>query len=155
MEVERIDHIHFKTNNMERDTRLFEGLLGKKFPFKVDVSTLYGLRSAFHPSPLGINLVEVTGKVSEMAQMYSEAPEGIFAISLKVPDIEKATAEMVSMGYKLLYREDSGPIKEALFDTKKAFTLYIELVETPGGSVMDLLEEASARFDSYSVDKTS
>ena len=154
MEVERIDHIHFKTNNMERDTRLFEGLLGRKFPFKIDVSTLYGLRSAFHPFPLGFNLVEVTGKSNEMAQMYAEAPEGIFAISLKVPDLEKATAEMESIGYKLLFREDNGPVKEALFDTKKAFTLYIELVESPGGSVMDLLEEASARFDSFSVEKT-
>ena len=154
MEVESIDHIHFKTNNIERDTHLFEDLLGKKFPFKVDVSTVYGLRSAFHPSPLGFNLVEVTSDSNEMAQIYSKASEGIFAISLKVPDLEKATSEMESMGYKLLYREDNGPIKEALFDTKEVFTLYIELVEYPGGSVINLLEEASARFDSLSVEKS-
>ena len=142
MEVQNIDHIHFKTNNMERDTSLFEGLLGSNFPYKIDVSTSHGLRCSFHPPPLGFNLVEVTDEDYEMSKMYAEAPEGIFAISLKVPDIEKATVEMESMGYKLLLRYDFGPIKEALFDTKKAFMLYIELMEYPGESVESLVGEA-------------
>ena len=99
--------------------------------------------------------MEVTDEDYEMSKMYAEAPEGIFAISLKVPDMEKATAEMENMGYKLLFRDDNGSIKEALFDTKKALTLYIELIEYPGVNLTDLIGEASAGFDSYSVNENS
>lgn len=151
MEVQAIDHIHFNTNNIERDTRLIEDLIGKKLPFKADHTDLHGLRVAFHPFPLGFELMEATNKDKEMGRMYAEAPEGIFAISLKVVDLEKATAEMESMGYKLVNRYDSGPIKEALFDTRKAFMLYIELIEYPGENALDLVEEAFEGLDSYNI----
>ncbi len=154
MEVEMIDHIHLNTNNIERDTRLIEGLIGKKLPVEADLTTLYGVRIAFHPPPLGFELMEATDKSKEMGRMYADAPKGIFAISLKVPDIDKATADMKSMGYKLLLRYDTGPVKEALFDTKKALTLYIELIEYPGKSVLDL-EGTTEGLDSVSIEKTS
>lgn len=154
MEVEKIDHIHFKTNDIERDTRIIEGLIGRKLPVEADLTTLYGMRIAFHPSPLGFELMEVTDKDQEMGRMYAEAPEGIFAITLKVPDIDKATEDMESMGYKLILRYDTGPIKEAIFDTKKALKLYIELIEYPGESILDVAEEASeAGLDSVSIEK--
>ena len=142
MEVEKIDHLHIKTNNLKGTTSNYEGLLGRKFLFEADFSDLYGMKIAFNSFPLGIELMEVTDNSKEMGRMYAEAPEGIFAISLKLPDIEKATIDMESMGYKLLLRYDFGPIKEALFDTKKALALYIELMEYPGESVESLLEEA-------------
>ena len=152
MEAERIDHIHFNTNNIERATHLFEGLMGKKFPVEADLSSLHGLRIAFNQFPLGFELLEVTDKGKEMGRIYADAPEGIFAICLKVPDIEKATTEMESMGYKMLLRYDQGPVKEALFDTKKAFTFFFELVEYPGEFLMDLAAEASVVVDSYSIE---
>lgn len=156
MKAERIDHIHFKTNNLERDTRLYESLMGRKFAAHVDVTTLFGLRMVFYPFPLGFELLEVTDEGKEMGRMYAEAPEGLFAICLKVPDMEKAITEMESMGYKMLLRYDQGPVvKEALFDTKKDFTHFFELIEYQGESIMDLVEEASVVTDSYSLERPS
>ena len=97
--------------------------------------------------------MEATDKGKEMGRMYADAPEGIFAISLKVPDIDKATTEMESMGYKMLLRYDTGPVKEAIFDTKKALTLYIELIEYPGESVLSL-EGTTEGLDSVRIEKT-
>ena len=39
------------------------------------------------------------------------------------------------------------------FDTKKALTYFIELIEYQGDSIMDLVEEASVVVDSYSLNK--
>lgn len=142
MEVEKIDHVHVKTNNLESAVSNYEGLIGRKFLFEADFSDLYGMKVAFNSFPLGFELMEATDKGKEMGRMYAEAPDGVFAISLKVPDIEKATVEMESMGYKLILRYDFGPIKEALFDTKKALMIYIELMEYPGESVESMLGEA-------------
>ena len=133
MKVERIDHIHFKVNDAEKAIPIYEGLIGKKFPVVGwDTTNDYGLKSSFNPFPIGFELMEVTDKSKKMAKMYAAAPEGIFAISLKVPDIDKATAEMKSRGYKLLLRYDPPPVKEAIFETRKTFGLYIELIEYKG-----------------------
>ena len=136
MKVEKIDHIHFKVNDMKKAVPIYEGLMGKNFPIvDYDMTSDYGLRISFNPFPIGFELMEVSDKSKEMAKLYAAAPEGVFALSLKVPDIDKATAEMESMGLKLLMRYDFGQIKEALFDSKKAVGVFLELIEYPGESV--------------------
>ena len=141
MEVERIDHIHYKTHNRERDTRLFERLLGKKPLFDADFKE-YGIRDVFYAFPhVGFQLVEVTDKDGISGPIFDELPEGICGIALKVPDIETAIAEMESMGYKKLYQHDFSPVKEAGFDAREDFGIYIELIEFPGESIQAIFEQ--------------
>jgi len=105
---------------------------------EADFSEDYGMRVAYNPFPIGIELMEVTDNSKEMAKIYAAAPDGVFALSLKVPDIEAATLEMEVMGYKMLLRYDFGDIKEALFDSKKAIGMYLELIEYAGDDITEV-----------------
>lgn len=142
MKVEKIDHIHVKIDNMKSALLTFEGILGTKFPMEMDFSSNHGLRMAFNPFPLGIELLEVTDISKEMGTIYADAPQGVFALSLKVQDIEKAIAEMESMGHKMLLRYGFGQMKEALFDCKKTIGLFLELVEYPGEDIFSAARAA-------------
>lgn len=132
MQVTRIDHIHIKVNDQPKATALYEQVIGAKLLVEADFSDDSGIRIGYNPFPLGLELMEVTDTSKEMAKIYEPAPEGVFALSLKVPDIDKATEELEAMGHKLMMRYDFGEIKEALFDTKKALGVYIELISHPG-----------------------
>ena len=132
MEVTRIDHIHIKVKDQPKATALYEQVIGAKLLMEADFSDDSGIRIGYNPFPIGLELMEVTDTSKEMAKIYEPAPDGVFALSLKVPDIDKATEEMEAMGYPLLMRYDFGEIKEALFDTKGALGVYIELIDHPG-----------------------
>jgi len=129
MKVERIDHVHIKVNDLKRNTSAIEGLLGEKFLYEGDFTSDFGMHISYNPFPLGFELMKVSDENKEMGRIYSAEPDGVFALSLKVPNIDKATVEMESMGLKLLMRYDFGDIKEALFDTKRVCSVYIELIE--------------------------
>ncbi len=137
MKVERIDHVHIKVNDIKSTTSALEGVLGAKFLMEADFTADFGMQVAFNPFPNGFELMKVTDKSKDMAKIYAAAPQGVFAISLKVPNIDEATADMESMGLKLLMRYDFGEIKEALFDSKKACGVSIELIEYATEGIME------------------
>jgi catechol 2,3-dioxygenase-like lactoylglutathione lyase family enzyme len=136
MNIERIDHIHIKVDDRNSVTKAFEDVLGQKIPIVADFTADYGMKVSFSPFPYGLEIMEVTDKTKEMASLYAASPEGVFAISYKVPDIDEAIAEMESMGNKLLLRYDFGQIKEALFDTKKTTGVFLELIEYPTSDIL-------------------
>ncbi len=135
MQVERIDHIHIKVKDEPGATALYEAVLGTKMMMEADFSEDYGMRVAYNPFPVGLELMEVTDGGKEMARIYAAAPDGVFALSLKVPNIDQATVEMEALGYKLLMRYDFGDIKEALFDSKATVGIYFELIEYAGEDI--------------------
>jgi catechol 2,3-dioxygenase-like lactoylglutathione lyase family enzyme len=137
MKVERIDHIHVKVADQPKTTARYEEVLGAKVLMEADFTDDYGMRVAYNPFPIGIELMEVTDRSKQMAKIYAAAPEGVFALSLKVPNIDEATAEMEAMGHALLMRYDFGEIKEALFDSKKTVGLYVELIEYAAENITD------------------
>lgn len=131
MKVEKVDHIHIKITDLKKARLLFERM-EVKFPVERDFSADHGLRLAFNPFPLGVELMEVTDGRKAMGQLYAEAPEGVFALSFKVNDLERAIIEMDAMGHNVLFRHVSGKVKSALFDSRKDIGLFIEFVEYPG-----------------------
>lgn len=135
MKVERIDHIHIKIDDLKSAVFTLEGVLGMKFPMEMDFSADYGLRVAFNPFPLGVELMEVTDTSKAMAKLYAEAPQGVFALSLKVPDMEEAITEMESLGHKMLLQYGFDQIKEALFDCRESTGLFLELIEYEGEDI--------------------
>ncbi len=139
MKVERIDHIHIKCSDFEKSVKIYEELLGKEFLMNLDFTEEHGNLVAFEPYPMGIELMKGTANKGTGA-ITMAAAEGVFMVCLKVPDINEATAEMESMGYKLIERIDSGPIHEAIFDTKEAAGVLIELVEYQGDSMLEAFQ---------------
>jgi len=88
MEVTRIDHIHIKVKDQPKATALYEQVIGAKLLIEADFSEESGIRIGYNPFPIGLELMEVTDTGKEMAKIYEPAPEGVFALSLKVPDID-------------------------------------------------------------------
>lgn len=132
MKVERIDHVHAYTKDLEKAVSVFGPLLGIDFYPIFDASD-YGARAAMNP--IGLECVEPTDPSGVAARAFSGAREGDLCISLKVPDIEEAIAEMESKGMKLVARMEIGKLKEAAFETSQTCGVLIELCEYPGNDI--------------------
>lgn len=127
MKVEKIDHIHAWAKDAGAAARLFAELLGSRFggPWE---SEEFGVRAYMNPK-FRFEFVEPTSPDSPTARMIAGRPEGIVAISLKVPDINEAMAELESRGIKLQQYFEVGNIKEALYQWDNTFGVQIELCE--------------------------
>jgi len=126
MKVERIDHIHIFVKDLEKSKGVFSRILGTKFCEPM-VSEEWGLKSVL--DPLGVELMASTSPEGFIAKTIERRGEGLAAISLKVPDIEEAIAELTAMGLRLVSRFEVGQLKEAHFHPKDAFGVMIELCE--------------------------
>lgn len=130
MKVERIDHVHAYAKDADAAAQLFGELFGSEFdpPF---VSEEWGVRTCFHR--LGFDIIQPTDPNGEVAQQYiAGRGEGMLSISLKVPNMDEAIAEMESRGIKMISSVQVGRIKEVLFDYANTFGVQIELCEYPG-----------------------
>ena len=126
MRVERIDHIHIAVRNLDQAIKFFSDALGTTFS-DIIVDKTFALRSVL--DPLGIELLESTSPEGVIAKFLEKRGEGLHAISLKVPDIEDAIAELKARGLRMVGRNDTGKLKEAQFHPKDAFGVLIELCE--------------------------
>jgi len=132
MKVERIDHIHAYTKDLEKAVSVFGPLLGVDFYPIFDASD-YGARAAMNP--LGFEFVEPNDPRGLAARAFAGAKEGDLCVSLKVPDIEEAIVEMESRDMKLIARMQIGKLKEAAFESGQTCGVMIELCEYPGDDI--------------------
>ena len=137
MEVLRIDHVHIKSSDIETVADRLEDITDGAFIRDIDYTEDYGEMAAFAPYPLGVELIAVSDSSKKLAQVYEKEPDGLFAISFKVEDMDTRVAEMEELGYPLIEKYGFGPIMEALFDTKAALGFYVELIEYAGDSIVD------------------
>ncbi len=126
MDVEKIDHIHIYVKNLEKARDFFTSILGSKFSDIMDVED-YDLKSVVNP--MGIELVQARTKGGAMDKVIEKKGEGVAAISLKVPDIDKAIVELKAKGLRMTGREQFGRLKEAWFHPDDAYGVMIELCE--------------------------
>lgn len=137
MKIQRIDHMHFKPQNFEGFSNAFEQIMGNSFTMNMDMTEEYGSEVSFEPYPIGLELFKPTDPTKSISGAVADAaPYGVFVITFKVENLKEAQAEMEAMGYKMLEYYDNGPIQEALFDTKEALGIHLELIEYPGDSML-------------------
>jgi len=129
MKVEQIDHIHIVVKDLDKAVEFFESLLGVKFSKEVFLEE-WQFKSRIAPiGPVGIELMQPTSPDSVFAKFIERRGEGLQAISLKVPDIEEAKAEMEARGIRLVSAVEVGRMKEAQFHPKDAYGVLIELCQ--------------------------
>ncbi|MBU2649143.1 VOC family protein [bacterium] len=143
MEVEKIDHIHIYVKDLEKARDFFAHILGSKFSEMMDVEA-YDIQSLVNS--LGIELVGARSKGGPMEKIIEKTGEGLAAISLKVPDIEKAIAELKAKGLRMTGREQFGKLKEAWFHPDDAFGVMIELCEYEAGHSTENTHPAEKAF---------
>lgn len=127
MKVERIDHIHIAVKNLEQATKFFTEILGTTFSKPIVDDETFQIRSVL--DPLGFELIESKSPDGVISKFIEKRGEGLHAISLKVPDIEEAIAELKARGMRQVGRINPGQLKEAQFHPKDSFGVMIELCE--------------------------
>lgn len=133
MKIERIDHIHILVKDAEKAARAFNGVLGDPPMYFNDLTAEFGNRVGFHK--LGIEVMQTTNSKTRIGKLLKGKPEGVVAISLKVPNIEEAIAELKSRGGKLVEYPVVGKVKQAWFEIPGIEGLYIELADYPGDDI--------------------
>ncbi len=126
MKVEKIDHIHLYVKDLEKARDFFSSILGTKFSKVMDVEE-YDIQSVI--TPLGMELVGARSKGGEVEKAIQKNGEGVYAVSLKVPDIEEAISELKEKGLRMIGRSQFGRLKEAWFHPEDAYGVLIELCE--------------------------
>ena len=123
MKVEKIDHIAILVKDLEKAGKFFADLFNTEFagPNEVKETDMRNLMS-----PEGIELVTPLTPNGVLARTLEHRGEGITLISLKVPNVVEATAEMKAKGVRQI-----GGIgtKIALFHPKDLYGVTIELIE--------------------------
>ena len=132
--MEKLDHVHIYVKDAEKAIQFFENSLGVKFG-PVYAWEEWALKDCY--APPGLLLIQPTSPNDAMAaaKFIEDKGEGLAAISLKVPDIEAAIAELQSKGLRLKEKVEVGNVKEAMFHTEDCFGVEIELCEYPGDDI--------------------
>jgi methylmalonyl-CoA/ethylmalonyl-CoA epimerase len=94
MKVEKVDHIHIYVKDLDKAMRFFSELLGTKFTVPGEGNEELEFKEAM--DPLGLELVAPTSPDGVVGRAVERRGEGLAGLSLKVPNIEEATAEMES-----------------------------------------------------------
>ena len=128
MKVERLDHVHIYVKDIDKAIAFFSEVLETKFSDFI-VMAEEGSKLKATLEPLGLEIIQPTSPDSPVARSIERHGEGLAAISLKVPDIEQATAELEARGLKVVGRMKLGGLKEVQFHPKDAFGVMIELAE--------------------------
>lgn len=137
MEVLRLDHIHVKVKDLDAASDAYDEVTGVPLFRGIDYTDVYGMQVSFAAFPISLEVMKVTDPTKQMSALYDAAPYGVFALSYKVADLDTACVQMEELGYKLIMRYEFGPVREALFDAKDKLSVYLEMVDYPGDSIME------------------
>lgn len=126
MKVEKIDHIHIYVRDLDAATQFFTEILGTKF---CDALTAEEWKFKSTMDPLGVELIQPIAPESPVARALERRGQGLSAISLKVPNIDEATAELEAKGMRVVSKAQHGRLREVQFHPKDAYGVMIELAE--------------------------
>ena len=130
MKVEKVDHIHIYVKDLDKAIRFFSEVLGTKFTVPGEGGEgNEELEFTEAMDPLGLELVAPTSPDGVVGRAVERRGEGLAGLSLKVPNIEEATAEMESRGIRVVSRIQAPGIKEVQFHPRDCHGVMIELTE--------------------------
>lgn len=143
MKILRFDHMHVMPDDFDSFVGNLQKLIGHDVIMNMPMPD-YGMEVAYEPFPVGIEAFKVVAESNDSYSYKAASTEkGIFSIAFKVENLTEATAEMEANGWKKLEEYPNGPIQEALFDTKKDFGFYMELIEYPFNTMFDMFAMAN------------
>ena len=116
MKIEKIDHICFAVENLERTKKIYEENFGL-VPTVEYVAESESIKVArYYVGEVAVEFMESTGPEGEVAKFIEKRGEGVFLISYKVDNLDRALAELKGKGVDLI---DEKP--RALFGNRYAF----------------------------------
>jgi len=125
VKVDRLDFITIFVKDMPGAMKFFGEIFETDFTetWSTEMDTRETIDSA------GLNLVTPLTPDGVSAQAMAKRGEGLVSVGFKVPDLDKAIAELNSRGVRLLQREKIGTADAATFHPKDAYGVMLILVE--------------------------
>lgn len=131
MKLEKVDHICIAVKDLKKAesyfSRIFDLEPDDRYmdeKEKIDVVRYY-------IGEVGFELVASTAPDGEVAKFIEKRGEGVFILSLKVPDVEKAAAELRKKGVPILDEEPRKwrQSKYTFISPKDMFGVLLEIID--------------------------
>ncbi|HME44988.1 MAG TPA: VOC family protein [Syntrophorhabdales bacterium] len=116
MEIQRIDHICFAVKDLDRTKKIYKDNLGLVPTVEYVAESEYIKVARYYVGEVAVELMESTSPEGEVAKFIKKRGEGVFLISYKVDDLDKALAELKAKGADLIDQEP-----RALYGNRYAF----------------------------------
>ncbi len=126
MKVEKIDHIVIRVRDSKKATRFFADLFETEFS---ELGEFKQLDIISYMDPLGIEIIEPLTPDGATARAIERGGEGLSLLSLKVPNLEEAIAEMNSQGIRQVWRGEHGNWRAVIYHPADTYGVMIELIE--------------------------
>ncbi|PKM70828.1 MAG: methylmalonyl-CoA epimerase [Firmicutes bacterium HGW-Firmicutes-18] len=130
--VTKIDHIGVAVKNLEESLKFYQETLGLEL-HGVEIVEEQKVKVAFLPiGDTEIELLESTDVDGPIAKYIANKGEGVQHIAYRVDDIEKAIADMLSKGVKMIDekpRYGAGGAKIAFCHPKSTNGVLVELCQ--------------------------
>ena len=143
MKIEKIDHICFAVEDLEKTKKIYEENLGL-VPAVEYVAESESIKVArYYIGEVAVEFMESTGAAGEVAKFIKKRGEGVFLMAYKVDDVDGALAELKAKGADLIDQEP-----RELFGTRYAF------IQKPNQLCGVLTELIEGDFDITRVKET-
>ena len=138
---EKIDRIAIAVKDLEKAAEFFSDLLDIDFDI---VGTQSDLRMRGGYSACGLELIEPTHPKSLIARFLEQRGEGLWAVVLKVKNMDEMIKKFEEKGLKVAGDVTVGAMREVAFHPKGSYGVEIVLAEYPekhGATVAALSKE--------------
>lgn len=132
MHVLGVDRVIIATPDMDETMGQFMDLLGIDFSdiLEPTTDTQAGEQNVANViSPSGVELVTPREDGNEVARFIEENGPGLYALSLRVTDLEQAMAELEAKGVEAVGHYDHGDFAEAFYHPKEFGGAFVILAE--------------------------
>jgi len=116
MKLEKIDHICFAVKDLERTKQIYRDNFGLLPELEYVAESEHIRVSRYYIGEVAVEFMESTSPAGEVAKFIKKRGEGVFLISYKVDDLDRALAELRLKGEDLIDQEP-----RALFGNRYAF----------------------------------
>ena len=126
--VEKIDRVVIAVKDIEKGMKFFSDLLDIEFDV-IDDDEEIGMRGTYSPS--GLELLQPTNPDTIIGRFLEKRGEGLWAIVLKVKNMDEAVERFKQKGLKVAGDIKVGDMREVAFHPKGSFGVELILVEYP------------------------
>ncbi len=125
---EKIDRIAIAVKDLDKAKDFFSDLLDIDFDIVAENEGL-GMRGAY--SALGLELIEPSGPDSMIEKFIRKRGEGLWALVIKVRDMDAAVKRFKEKGLRVAGEIRMGTMREVAFHPKDSYGVEIVLAEYP------------------------
>lgn len=126
--IQKIDRIAIAVKDLDKAKGFFSELFGIDFDEPGTLDAL-GMRGCY--SACGLELIEPTRQDSLIGRFIQDRGEGVWALVVKVRDMEEAVRAFTAKGLRVAGEVKVGQMREVAFHPKESFGVEIVLAEYP------------------------